>query len=534
MPSKNTGLNLRMTAIKKSKSTDSPDKILFSLFQKLDYRDKENSGKKKLIAVLIAYVFSNTVLSYNFYLTFDERSFIILTLTSNLFLISLIVLNDFDSLFLASRSYELLNSLPVKSSKIFFVKFLSAILFLFLFILAASLPQIIIFSLINHSLLKTLAYTLTNLMFCYFSVSLLIFVYIFILNYFTGKSGIILNLVQITFFVFIFYSSTLSSKFNTGSLQKASIAEYGAIKYFPQNFFSMSVYDPVYLLTCLVVTIVTVYCLPFFISKKYSSLLEKVKLLKSKKNVQQKKHFSFSGLNSFIHKYILTNNYERASYDLVMYQLSSSRLLKIKYLPMAVMPVLILLIGVFTDLPDLIFFKSSSSDSSFFKTAILVLSPSVTMTLLMSSRILISNTKILDENSQNTRWIFDTLPLGNAALMIKGSYKYIYINFLFPTMLLIFMILSLKAGITTALLNIFFISSGIYFINSVSMLFDKIYPFTLESNKFNSASKFIEIIFAMILGIILFLIQIFVFQNIIFVIVSVILFITVSILLNRN
>ncbi len=191
-------------------------KILFSLFQKLDYRDKENSGKKKLIGILIAYLFSNTVLSYNFYLTFDERSFIILTLTSNLFLIALIVFGDFDNLFLGTRSFELLNTLPIKHTRIVFTKFLSAILFLLLFILAASLPQMIFFFLIDHSFIKTTSYILANLMFCYFSVSILIFIYIFVLSRFTEKAGFVLIIIQIVFFSFIFYSSTLSARIATG------------------------------------------------------------------------------------------------------------------------------------------------------------------------------------------------------------------------------------------------------------------------------------------------------------------------------
>ena len=79
-----------------------------------------------------------------------------------------------------------------------------------------------------------------------------------------------------------------------------------------------------------------------------------------------------------------------------------------------------------------------------------------------------------------------------------------------------------------------FISSGIYLINSIILLFDKTYPFTLESTKFNSASKFFEVFFSMFLGLALFLIQIFVFQNIIFVIIAVMIFISISLLLNRN
>jgi len=513
------------------------DKILFSLFQKLDYRDKENSGKKKLIGILIAYLFSNSVLSYNFYLTFDERSFIILTLTSNLFLIALIVLSDFDNLFLGTRSYEMLNTLPVKTTRIFFVKFLSAILFLFLFILAASIPQVIFFFFTDYSFIKTSAYILANLMFCYFSISILIFIYIFVLSHFTEKAGIILTIIQIVFFAFVFYSSTLSTRISSGqegTFVKASIMDSGIVKYLPQNYFSNSVYNPFVFVFCMLITGAVLFLLPLFISKKYSSILLRVNFIKKKKSSLSKINLNFSSIRNFISKYILTNSYERATYNLVKFQLCNSKVLRIKYIPMAFMPILILLIGIISDLPNLIFFNKYIGEDSFFKTTIFVMSPSVTLTLLMCSRILISNTKILDESTVDTRWIFDMLPVTNGRLLIKGTYKFIYINFLLPVFLIILILLSFRADLLTVLTNIAFISTAIYFINSVSLLFDKTYPFTLENSKFNSISKFMEIIFAILLGIILFLLQIFVFQNIIFVLISIIIFASLSILLNRN
>jgi len=538
MQLRNTELSRKTTASKKSEIFMSyPDKILFSLFQKLDYRDKENSGKKKLIGILIAYLFSNSVLSYNFYLTFDERSFMILTLTSNLFLIVLIVLSDFDNLFLGTKSYELLNTLPVKTTRIFFVKFLSAILFLLLFILAASLPQVIFFFFIDHSLIKTISYFLTNLMFCYFSVSILIFIYIFVLRHFTEKAGIILTVIQIVFFAFVFYSSTLSTRISSeqeGIFNKASIMDFGLVKYLPQNYFSNSVYIPFVFVFCMLITCAGLFLLPIFISRQYSLLLQRMNSIKKKRKSFSKINFNFSFIRNFINKYILSNNYERATYNLVKFQLRNSKFLRIKYIPMAFMPVLILVIGIISDLPNLIFFNKYIGENSFFKTAIFIMSPSVTLTLLMTSRILISNTKILDESTVNTRWIFISLPITNGSFIIKGAYKFIYINFLLPVVLVIFTLLSFRADFFTVFINIAFISTAIYFINSVSLLFDKTYPFTLENTKFNSASKFMEIMFAMLLGVILFLLQIFVFQNIIFVLISILIFATVSILLNRN
>lgn len=515
-------------------------KSLFLLFQKLDYRDKNNAGKKKLFGILFAYLVSNTALSFNFYSFFDEKSYIILTLTSNLFLIAMLVLNEFENLFLGYKNYNLLISLPVKTSTLFLAKFTSATVFLLLFISAVSIPQSVFFYLNENNIYETISFVITNIIFCYFSVSVLVINYALILNYFTKRAGLILNLIQMIFFVFIFYSTTLSSRFKgmpKAFIQKINILEIESVQYLPQTFFAESIFSFSRLAECLFITVSVLILLYFFISKIYSALIKKTGTLEKSSN-RSKFNFKFTFLSTFINKFFLTDNYERASYHLTKNQIHNSRFSIAKYYPLAVMPVLFLLVGYFSDLPNLIFFNSSKpggmSEISFFKTAILVLSPSLSFTLMMSSRMLVSNTKILDENSTDTKWIFETLPLKNITSVIRGADKYIFINFIIPVIIIIFVFLNFLTDMQTILLNLMYITSGIYFINSVGLLFDKTYPFTLESTKLNSASKFLEVIISLIFGVLLFLLQLFVFQNIIFVIVTIILFILLSYLINRN
>ena len=309
------------------------------------------------------------------------------------------------------------------------------------------------------------------------------------------------------------------------------------MNYFPQTFFSGSVNSFPRLVLCFILTVSVLALLYIFISKNYFLLIKNISTL-DKKSSKPRFSFNFSFLRNVINKYLLSDNYERAAYDLTKNQIHNSRFLKTKYFPLAVMPLLVLLIGYFSDLPNLLFFSGAGSgkltEPSFFKTVISVMSPSLSFTLLMSSRLLISNTKILDENSTGTLWIYESLPLKNMSSVIKGADKYVYINFILPVLIIIFVLLNFKADPQTVLLNILFVASGMYFINSVGLLFDKTYPFTLESTKLNSASKFIEVIVAMVFAVLLFLLQLFVFQNIIFVITAVIIFILLSYLINRN
>ena len=511
-------------------------KILFSLFQKLDYRDKENSTKKKLTGILISYLFANTVLSYNYFTAFDERSYVILALTSNLFLLALIVLTDFENLFLAARNIEVLRALPVESSSVFKSKFLSAVIFLLFFILSSAVPQVIFYYFIDHNILSTLAFLAVDVMFGYFSVGILVLIYIFALKFFKEKATLILNFLQIFFFVFIFYSSTLASRVKSlpNVLHvKENLLNLSIVKYLPQTFFSNAVYDAAYFIACAGLATGIFFLLFRLISGNYYAMADTVRALNTKRKLYKPK-FDLTFLKTFIDRYILSNNYERASFELVMNQFRNSKFLRVKYIPIIFMPLLFVIIGMISGSQNLLFFNINSSADSFFRTAIIVLSPSITFTLIMCTRLLISNTKILDESSVNTEWIYDSLPIKEKRYVIKGSNKFIYTAFIFPLIISITILLIFKADFTAVILNILYISSGIYFINSVSLLFDKTYPFTLESTKFSSASKFIEIFIAMIIGIILFLIQIFVFQNIIFVIITILLFTIVSILLNRN
>lgn len=511
-------------------------KILFSLFQKLDYRDKENSAKKKLTGVLIAYLLANTILSYNFFTAFDERSYIILALTSNLFLLALIILNDFENLFLAARNIEVLRTLPVDSFSVFKAKFLSAVIFILFFMLSSVIPQVVFFYFIDHNIMRAVVFLATDLMFGYFSIGILILIYIFALKFFREKATLILNFLQILFFVFIFYSSTLSSKAasrSKDSFIKENLLNTGIVKYLPQTFFSNAVYESAYFVLCAVMAAGVFFLLFRLISGNYYALADAVRALNTKRKLS-KPGFNISFVKNFINRFILSNNYERASFRLTRDQIQNSRFLRVKYIPIILMPLLFVVIGIISGSPHLLFFNINSGADSFFRTAIVILSPSITFTLIMCSRLLISNTKILDESSVNTEWIYDSLPIKEKRSVIKGVTKFIYTAFIFPLIVSIVILLSFKADLSVVLYNILYISSGIYFINSVAMLFDNIYPFTFESTKFSSASKFIEVFLAMVLGMILFLIQIFVFQNIIFVIISILFFIIISILLNRN
>lgn len=512
------------------------ERALFDLFMRLDFRDKNDSGKKKFVGIITAYLFSNSIIAFNFFSIFDRSSFMILTLSSGIFLMAILVLNDFDNLILAGSSYSSISVLPVEGKSFFKAKFMSAIVFLLPFVLVSSIPQSIFFYFYNNSLADSFVFFIASFSFAMMTVAVLIFLYSFVILKFKDKATILMSLVQFGFFIFVFYSSTVGAgrpELRLPGAAKLSVLDKPGIQYLPQTLLAQSVDNPLYLFVALALTGVLLLLGYKFVSQNYIRLSENA-LEISKKRRTKKLNFKLPALKKITDSIYLRNDTERSSFYLVLNHLANSRFLRLKYIPYFIMPLMFIATGFIFDMKGMIYFERAIPVSFADEAGIPIVSPSILIILMMSSRMLISNTKIMDDLSHDTEWIYRSLPNKDSHFVIKGTSKFIYLVFLIPVLILLLLVLTVKGGFVSALLNTLFVGFGIYFINTIASLFDKVMPFTLESGKFNSASKLMEIFLAMALGIILFLIQIFAFQNSIFAMISIFLFILLSYLINRN
>ena len=505
-------------------------KNLLSVFLKLDYRDKENSGKKKVFGILLAYLISNTFLSMNYYKTFDEISFIILSFSTNAFLLSFIVLNDYSNLFFSKSHIDTLCSLPVSNSELFLSKFISAAIYIFFFSVAVLIPQVIFFNLYSNEFSLTILYLINNLLFSFFLIGLILLIYTAAIYYLTEKANVILYFLQFTFLVFVMYSSSLASQAVTHG--KSSIMSYEIIRYLPQNLFASGLYNSDNLLICVLSSAGIYFIFFILIRKNYREIAQKVYSIRKKTN--EKKSFSLiQSINDFVYNNILRNNFEKASYNLTRNQLKNSRNLRLKYIPLAFVPVIVCLIGIFGDATAFLVFKQPDISIQYLTSGIVILSPSITFTIIMCSRLLITNTKIAEENTGDIEWIYNSSPIKNKKSFLSGALKFINVNFIIPVILFTTFLLLLRVQPISVILNMFYITSFLFFVNSILLLLDKKLPFTLESSKFNSASKFLEILFTLVLGIIVFIVQIFIFQNVIFVIIAIAVLSGLTVFLNK-
>lgn len=531
--SEETGRTRNETGMQISKTTQRH--LLTDLFFKLDFRDKNNSGKKKLTGVLAAYLIASAAMSFNFFSVFDRQSFVVLAFTSSVFFLSFLILSDFDGLFLAGSSYDVIASLPLDERNVPFAKFATAIVYLLPFSLVSALPQGVFLYFYNESAADLISFILASVSFSILLASMLVLVYSFVLNKLAGKANLIMTVMQILFFAFVFYSSSVaSSQAKMVELigKKLSIADNPLISVLPQIYLLNAIDNPFYLMILLAVTVLTAGICFKYLSANYLHLIRNAEVLSKNKKSRKFTLSMPESVKAIIEKLFLKNGIERASYYLVADQLSGSAFLRMKYVPYFLMPVMFLIIGLVFGIKNFLLIEPGSPAG--FNLAIPVLSPSVTIVMVMSMRMMQSNTKIADESSHDAEWIFNTLPVRNTEKILSGVAKFFYVNFLIPLLVICGIILLVKSDALTAILNTAFVGAGILLMNTIAFSFDKTFPFTLDSGKFNSASKLLEIFLSVILGIVLILIQIFAFQNIIFALVSITVFALLSILLNRN
>ncbi|HRE40389.1 MAG TPA: hypothetical protein PLG90_03570 [Ignavibacteria bacterium] len=506
------------------------EKTIFRLFLKTDYRDKEKNTYKRFLGIMISYIFANSFIGWSNYIRFDEFGFSVLAMSMNIFFITFIALTEYGELFFSKKQNEIFSSLPVLPEEIFAAKFKSAFLYIFSFVLVLLLPQIIFFAMYSGEVSRVLLFIIINISFTLFLLFLLLLLQSVSIVMSKGKSNKLVTVLQFIFVAFIVLTSTISSKGDQKGL--TDIREIEAVKYLPQTYFYSGIENYLFLVLCLCLTLFLGFSFYFYMKMNY----EKISDYLSFETKVKKKSFIpakyLEGIQKFITAKFLNNNIEQAFYGLTKNQFANSKQLKLKNLPFVFLPLIFALIAVVGNQQGFLYFDSSKISS--LGTGVLILGPSITMILIMSSRLLISGTKIADENSNDTDWIYKTIPVKENVWIFNGVNKFIYFNFLIPVFILVFLILLVRLDVLTVALNMIFIISGIIFINSIAGLFDKNFPFSLENTKHNSTSKFFEVLLTMVMGILVFIIQIFIFKNIYFILGLSAIFIILSALINRK
>ncbi len=494
-------------------------KTLLKIFFLLDYRDKDKNSYKKIIGVLLTYIISNFGLSVGYYFMYDYRSFAFMAYSANMFLVTFMIFSDFANLFFAKDNISGLLSYPIESRTIKQTKFLSAFIFICGFTLISSIPQYVFFYFYDVGIFKLILYPIIEILFTIFITSIFLSIYCFILKVSTDKANSFVYILQFVFFFFIIASTRPSGN----STEHGNIFTNQFTQNLPQKLFIDAIDNPYIFVAILAISLMVLYVFYWYYSKYFFVLIDKLYEIKPKK----KRTNIFRGIETAFNNFadlFLVNEIQKASYRLTGKLILSSRAMKMRFIPLMMMPVIICVIGFFYE------------DSGYFIIAnglIPIINPSIAVILMMVARVLISNLKLAEESSIDIDWLYKSLPIKSPAEFYKGCVKFIYINFLIPLTVLVAVIISFKVQISTVLLNFIFIIASMLLYNSILRIFDKEYPFTVNSSKINSMTRFGEIMLIILFSALVVILQFLVFNSYIYYFISIIVILLLNTFFNK-
>lgn len=496
--------------------------ILTKLFLKLDFRNSEDSGFKKLAGLIITYLFVNTIMSFSGYKQFDRDVFVFMSLTVNLFLIGFLVISDYSNLFFTNKYTDVLKSLPVSEENVFVSKITSALVYLSVYPLVMVLPPSVFVYFYNHSIADSLLFAFISFVFSYVIISLVFLLNSLVVIKSKGKSKILIFIFQVIFISFVFIINKYSGK-HSGS---ADFLTLGFVKYFPQYYLLLIYNNTLYLIPYLLITALLLFLNYVFFRKNYFNLSEIIN--NRSKNDSVKKRFTIN--TAFVENIILRSNVERSSYYLTKNLFNANSVLKLRLIPVLLLPVIATAIAVFSDVNEMLIISGLDKLSPY---EVYVLSPSITITLIMAARLLYSNTKISFEEDDNIQALYSVLPVKSRYEFLKGVNKFVNLNLILPVSLLCMLIVLLRIQHFDILLNFLYLFAFVSLASTLLMRYDKIFPFTVQSTKFNNSTKYLHLFGAILMGIILIASQIFIFKNIMFIITAIFVILAVKVLLNK-
>jgi len=494
------------------------NKYLFSLLLKLDFRDKKNSGFKKIFGIILSTMIAISILSFSYFSNFDEDSFIFIAVTINFLFAILFVLSDFTSLYYSSNYNELLSILPIKGKDFYLIKFLTASVYFSIILLGMIIPPTIFIYFYKFNIIDSLLFFIFTMLFVYSVIFSVITVYSIFILITKAKLKIVLYIFQMLFIFFVFYINKITMNIHSKNI----FENLTLLNNFPQYFVILSIRNPVNSILIFTVFIITFsIAISLFIKyyKNVFNILYKDTGIISKRSKRLFPLFDFSKL--------IRNNTESASFYLIKKLFTNSNILKLRITPIILIPIASFLILFITSSSELLMKGIADMPDS-----IKIIHPSLSIPLIMSIRLFIGSTKGSIE--ENSAFKYSILPINNFHLIKKGVIKFGYYYFYFPILILFAIILSFTVSIETIILNYLYLIPSIILINSFLNIKDKILPFSMDNTFYNGGRKYFDILIATLLGIVLFVIQMFVFQNIVFVLITIFLFIILIFIINSR
>lgn len=498
--------------------------FLTKFFLKLDFRNSEDSGMKKFASMMITYLFINTMVSFSNYERFDINGFIISSLTINLFLIGFVVISDYAELFFSPKHSELLKSLPIKEETIFVSKISSAFLYLSVYPLVVTLPPAVYVYFYNSSAADSLMFIIISFSFSYFIIAFIFLVNsLFVIK--TGsRSRIMILFLQVLFIAFIFSLN----KYSVAGRTSEAILNLPYIKFLPQYYLLLGFYNFFYLSGFIAITIMLFLFIYYFLKQNYFRLSEIINTTYTPKTKERRMLIPLSFV--WVENLILKSRIERASFELIKNHFRNTSVLKYRLVPVLFLPLIATAVTVFSGVDEMLIMPGINESV---QGGILILSPAITLTLLISARLLFANLIIGFEGDENTDSLYASLPIKSRFEFQKGVLKFVSLYMIIPLIIVCCGLVMIKIPSADVAVNFLYVLLFILLFNSLFARFEKHYPFSVPVSRFNNSTKYVQLLIAIALGIVLTLTQVFVFKNFIFFITAIFVILVLIILLNK-
>lgn len=449
-----------LVTILKLKLTLDDRKTASNMSMSVDTRTGKLQGMK---ANLLMQVFVGLFLGFVMFLPLDLFFKVTTIVSMDFFFMVMYMISDFSSVLLDVRDKNIIMTKPVDNKTMNAARILHIAYYMILLFLALNLASIAI-GVVKHGALFLVSYMVMMVFLCFFIIFLTTILYSVLLNRFNGEKlkdiinafQIVLSVVTIIAYqlmgrVFEFAEATMTLnidiKWWTYLLPPAWFG--GLFKVIVEQDFSahfvamamLSIIVPIILGAFLIKTVMP----------KFESYLSKLQI---EDGVFVDKHTIGARLKERIYQSISKDHVERAFIRFTDYNLSRDRRLKLVIYPNHTMSFIFPFIIILPFLQD----KGSliegiqSMNGSF-----------VYLSLYLAMIFFITNFEFLQFSEHyEAAFIYDSFPIDNKHVILKGAMKAYYIKYVLPAMLVLSVLYGFLCG-TTAI-------PGLVFINIVSLL----------------------------------------------------------------
>ncbi len=423
-----------------------------------------NTGKLQgMKANLLMQAFVGLFLGFIMFMPLDLFFKVTTVVSMDFFFMVMYMISDFSSVLLDLRDKNIIMTKPVDNRTMNAARIIHIAYYMILLFLALNLASIVI-GVMKHGVLFLLSYGIMMIFLCFFIIFLATILYSVLLNRFNGEKlkdiintfQIVLSVVTIIAYqlmgrVFEFAETTMTLnidiKWWTYLLPSAWFG--GLFKVIVERDFSGPFVTMA--LLSIVVPIVLGGILIKTIMPKFESYLAKLQI---EDGVFIDKNNIVTRLKERLYQFISKDNVERAFIRFTDYNLSRDRRLKLMIYPNHTMSFIFPLIIVLPFLQD----KGSLIEG------IQSLNGSVVyLSLYLAMIFFITNFEFLQFSEHyEASFIYDSFPIANKHVILKGAMKAYYIKYVMPAMLLLSILYGFLCGISAI--------PGLIFINIASVL----------------------------------------------------------------